>query len=117
MIMRVIMDLRCLVCATGFTHTLSFALEQVVARVHTGNYIARCSSRSGRAVALMPSDQPKGMGDIARAMALRVKYRTDPPRKMIPIELVAPHPYNRAGAYPSGTRAYLLAYGADSTTG
>ena len=123
MTVRVIIDLRRLVCATGFTHTLSFALEQIVARFHTGTLLDRvrsvscCSSRSGRAVAQMSSNQQKGLGDITKAMALRVKYRVDPPRKRLSVELVAPHPYNRAGAYPSGNRAYLLAYGADYTTG
>ena len=59
----------------------------------------------------MSSNQQLDVGTVAKAMALRVKYRVAEPRRNIAIELVGPHIYNRAGAYPSGNHAYLLAYG------
>ena len=52
-------------------------------------------------------------GGLARAMAMRVKYRTGEGKKgsikLCSVELLGPHPYNRGGAYPSGNRIHLFA--------
>ena len=49
-------------------------------------------------------------GGLARAMAMRVKYRTgEGKKKLCSVDLLGPHPYNRGGAYPSGNRIHLFA--------
>ena len=44
-------------------------------------------------------------GNLIKAMALRVKYRVAATSKRCSVELLAPHPYNRGGAYPSGNHS------------
>lgn len=55
----------------------------------------------------MSASEGKG-GNLVKAMAMRVKYRVGTAAKRVPVEIMAPHPYNRGGAYPSGHH-HLLA--------
>ena len=86
------------------------------------NYGARCSPslleqlfgsssfcRSSRIAALKMAASDSKHGNLVKAMAMRVKYRVAAESKRCSVELLAPHPYNRGGAYPSGNQVYLLA--------
>ena len=75
------------------------------------NYGARCSSNfcsSNCWTAVLQMATPDQHGNLIKAMALRVKYRTAPTSKRCSVELLAPHPYNRGGAYPSGNHVQPL---------